>query len=83
MDISPPVLVLQGGINLLQPVVNQLMFDHFVQGDSMREGQQLCEIDFYHAFIELGLHPFFPVLAFRQMCGNAIRFGAFPLNTVL
>lgn len=49
----------------------------------MRECQEPPEIDFYHAFIELGFHPFFPLSAFRQMCGNVIGLGAFPLNTVL
>lgn len=48
----------------------------------MREGQEPCEMDFYHAFIELGLHPFFPLPAFKQMCGNPIRLSAFPLNTI-
>ena len=46
----------------------------------MREGQELCEIDFYYAFTELELHSFIPLSAFRQIC---YWVGAFLLNTIL
>lgn len=48
----------------------------------MRDGQQFSEIDLYCAFIECGLHPLFPLAAFRQMYNDAIEVGAFPLNTI-
>lgn len=36
---------------------------------------------FFFLSFEFGLHPFSPLPAFRQMCSNTIRLGAFPLST--
>lgn len=44
--------LLQSDSSLLQSAIHQLIFDHLVHEDSMRDDQQSSETDIYHAFTE-------------------------------